>query len=119
MITQPQQIIEGAAKIIADPRRVCTGALARNGTGGELCPTSRKAAKWCAVGALLAAARVKPGDKKMPAHVIWTLCAVQLASAVKFKASLETVHETQGPAAALDAYRLAWGWAADYRGRDD
>ena len=114
----PQQILASAAKTLADPQRVCVGALARNGTGGELCPTSRKAARWCAIGALYAAARRAPGDKKMPRELIWTVAAAQLASAVLFKASLEVVLETRGAAAALDAYRLAWRWAAEYRGID-
>jgi hypothetical protein len=50
------QIVEKARARIADQRRWCRGELARDVSGEGVCPTSASAVKWCALGAVLAAA---------------------------------------------------------------
>ena len=50
------QIVEKARARIADQQRWCRGELARDASGEEVCPTSASAVKWCALGAVIAAA---------------------------------------------------------------
>jgi hypothetical protein len=50
------QVVERARFLIADEQRWCRGDLARDVHGEGVCPTSASAVKWCALGALLAAA---------------------------------------------------------------
>jgi hypothetical protein len=53
----PIQVVEGARALIADEQHWCRGELARDVNGEEVCPTSASAVKWCAPGAVIAAAR--------------------------------------------------------------
>lgn len=72
----PEKIIEGAAKIILQPSKRTTGTYARNKVGDPVKPTSRKAVKWDAIGAMFKVARVdvdKP--EKWPRSIYKALCA--------------------------------------------
>jgi hypothetical protein len=51
-----RQIVERARARIADQQRWCRGEHARDVSGEGVCPTSASAVKWCALGAVLAAA---------------------------------------------------------------
>jgi|SoiMethySBSTD1v2_1073268.scaffolds.fasta_scaffold87656_1 hypothetical protein len=50
------QVVERARALIADEQHWCRGELARDVNGEEVCPTSASAVKWCALGAVTAAA---------------------------------------------------------------
>jgi hypothetical protein len=50
------QVVERARALIADEQHWCRGELARAVNGEEVCPTSASAVKWCALGAVTAAA---------------------------------------------------------------
>ena len=52
-----KQIVERARAFIADEQHWCRGELARDVNGEEVCPTSASAVKWCALGAVIAAAQ--------------------------------------------------------------
>ena len=50
------QIVQRARALIADQQHWCRGELARDVSGAGVCPTSASAVKWCALGAVIAAA---------------------------------------------------------------
>ena len=50
------QVVERARSLIADAQRWCRGDLARDVNDEEVSPTAASAVKWCALGAVIAAA---------------------------------------------------------------
>ena len=50
------QIVQRARALIADQQHWCRGELAGDVSGAGVCPTSASAVKWCALGAVIAAA---------------------------------------------------------------
>jgi hypothetical protein len=50
------QIVERARAFVADEQHWCRGGLARDVNGEGVCPTSARAVKRCALGAVIAAA---------------------------------------------------------------
>ena len=50
------QIVEKARALIADEKHWCRHHLAEDGNGISVSPTSASAIKWCALGAVIAAA---------------------------------------------------------------
>src|SRR5271169_4952575 len=61
-LTRP--IIERARALIADEDHWCRAALAKDVDGRQVDPTDKTARRWCAVGAIIAAAFELVGDVK-------------------------------------------------------
>src|SRR4029453_6031593 len=58
------QIVERARVLIADGQHWCRGDLARDINGEEVSPTAASAVRWCALGAVIAAAYELTHDLK-------------------------------------------------------
>jgi hypothetical protein len=90
------QIIEMARLLVQDEKKWCRSQMAFDSYGTPVCPTDDTASKWCAYGALVAAAHNMAGDSGR---------AIDLAAiAVKDFGdcdALMRVNDTQGHAAVL------------------
>ena len=56
------QIIEMARLLVEDERKWCRSQMAFDSYGTPVCPTDDTASRWCAYGALVAAAHNMAGD---------------------------------------------------------
>src|SRR5688572_13346446 len=92
-------VLERARALIADKANWCRGALARNASGTPVHPTASAARKWCAYGALLAAAHELTNDLSQ-AHSL----AAQTARAFHGATSIVTVNDMFGHAAVLHGF---------------
>jgi hypothetical protein len=90
------QIIENARALIEDERHWCRGALARDMNGVSVCPTDSRAARRCALGALIAAAYQITNDFGR-AHDL----AISAVRPLHGGATLVNVNDVRGHAAVL------------------
>ena len=97
-----QPIIERGRALIADENRWCRGALARDESGRQVDPTDAVARRWCAYGALVAAAFELVGDLSQ-AHDL----AVAAAREIHGSSSLINTNDTGGHAAVLELFEKA------------
>jgi len=93
-LTRP--IIERARALIADENHWCRAALAEDGRGRQVDPTDATARRWCAYGALIAAAFEFVGDLKQ-AHNL----ADAVAKEIRGPSFLINTNDTKGLAAVL------------------
>ena len=100
-------LLERARSLIADKGYWCRGALARDASGTRVHPTASTARKWCAYGALLAAAHELTNDLGQ-AHSL----AAEAARALRGTTSIVTVNDMFGHAAVLQRFETALAVAA-------
>lgn len=111
-------IIVAAGKLISDPSRMATGALARN-KRGDPCPPSR-GRSWCPIGAAYAACGANPTKGSGESNALYAAVAgMQFAASRLHGMSLERVTDEIGHSAVLDVMRLAWKRARSSGGADD
>lgn len=97
-----------AGRLIADPQRFCTGALARNRSGSPVLPTSPSAHQWDAAGAIMKILGAKITAKKdTPREIVHMLCELQLCATIVHRKALEAVADDLGHEAVLDVLRHA------------
>ena len=99
-LTRP--IIERARALIADEDHWCRAALAKDEDGRQVDPTDATARRWCAVGAIIAAAFELVGDVKQ-AHNL----AEVVARKIRGDSSLVNTNDTKGRAAVLALFEKA------------
>ena len=91
-----KQIVERARAFIADEQHWCRGELARDVNGEEVCPTSASAVKWCALGAVTAAAHELTHDLDAALDFAFKALRPQYGTA-----TLVRVNDMRGHAAVL------------------
>jgi len=89
-------IMERARSLLADEKHWCRGALARDEGGRQVDPTDAIARRWCAFGALVAAAYELVTDLSQ-AHDLATSAAREICCC----SSLINTNDTRGHAAVL------------------
>lgn len=92
-------ILRAARARIEDPKNFCTGNYATDSKGRTVRPTSRKAARWCAYGALRAEEAVIDG----PESKLLDTASIDLFDCV----SPATVNDKLGHAAVLQMFDAA------------
>jgi len=111
-------IIAAAGKLIGDPDRMATGALARN-KRGDPCPPSR-GRTWCPIGAAYAAVGANPNSGTGESNALYAAVAgMQFAASRLYGMTLERVTDELGHAAVLEVMRLAWKRARTSGWQDD
>ena len=95
-------IVEGARALVEDENHWCRGALARDGSGRQVDPTDATARRWCAYGALVAAAFELVSDLSQ-AHDLADAAAREIRGA----SSLINTNDTGGHAAVLAVFDKA------------
>ena len=104
--------IQAAGQKFADVANRCSGHLAVDKHGKPCKPTSRKAARWDAMGALFWAFQVDPADEKdYSKDLMRTLVAAQMIATRRHKCSLEVLCDTLRGDEALDVLRRTYAWA--------
>ena len=93
------QIVERARALIADETHWCRGELARDVNGEEVCPTSASAEKWCALGAVIAAAYELTNDLDAAHDFAFKALRPQYGTA-----TLVRVNDMRGHAAVLSLF---------------
>ena len=92
-------IIGRAYALIVDEKRWCWGALARDEGGRPVEPTDEAARRWCAFGALIAAAHELVGDLCQAHHL------ADFAARKMHRRSLSKLNDMQGHAAVLALFQ--------------
>jgi hypothetical protein len=90
------QVVERARALIADEQHWCRGELARDVNGEEVCPTSASAVKWCALGAVTAAAHELTHDLDAALDFAFKALCPQYGTA-----TLVRINDMRGHAAVL------------------
>ena len=97
-----RSIIGRAHALIADERHWCRGALARDKGGRAVEPTETAARRWCAFGALIAAAHEMVGDLDQ-AHHLASLAARRMHCC----STLINVNDIDGHRAVIELFERA------------
>lgn len=113
-------VIAEVAAAIREEQRFTQGALARDKHGEPCEPYSKKATRWCPIGAAYMTTRTKTDSFKevYPDHCASACAAMSRAAGMLHDMSMESVTDKLGHAAVMEVLRLAWK-IADTKKKDD
>ena len=103
-------VIAQVAALIGDERAFTQNALARDRNGDPCEPYSKKAKRWCPIGAAYMTTRTKLDSVKevYPDHCASACAAMSRAAGMLHKMSMEGVTDKLGHAAVMEVLRQAW-----------
>lgn len=113
-------VIAQVAALIGDERSFAQKALALDKHGTPCEPYSKKAKRWCPIGAAYMATRTKLDSPKevYPDHCASACAAMSMAASMLHKRTMESVTDQLGHAAVMEVLRLAWK-ISDPKKKDD
>lgn len=101
-------ILERAGRLLKDGTAWGVVPLAVTKAGKTCCPTSARATKWCAIGAVLKEGGAPARAVAEFPHTMKALAALDQAASLEFRATSIRVNDELGHAAVMRMYRRAW-----------